>query len=236
MTLGGTYVACELVHSAILGHVVFLVRVILWKRQPHPLRQLPRRPLAHACPAACCWRPLLADRCQAAPRHKGKQDRRSRQRGTGALRPGPLGKKGRQGVPTGGCRPAGFASGQTCPLGGCSRKGSLSQVPGGPAHGPASWPWQWEEQADLDVVGEVLQRFGAYGLHGGDEAWQLVLGAGGRSLRKHVATQRAGAPATVLGRSRCAWPGLFPDASLPLTPRGCLSGTHETCELLPFTL
>lgn len=136
MTLGGTYVACELVHSAILGHVVFLVRVILWKRQPHPLRQLPRRPLAHACPAACCWRPLLADRCQAAPRHKGKQDRRSRQRGTGALRPRPLGKKGRQGVPTGGCRPAGFASGQTCPLGGRSRKGSLSQVPGGPAHAP----------------------------------------------------------------------------------------------------
>ena len=32
--MGSTYVACELMHGAILGHVVFLVRIILWKEQP----------------------------------------------------------------------------------------------------------------------------------------------------------------------------------------------------------
>lgn len=59
---GSTYVAGELVHGAILGHVVLLVRVIL-RKQPLPGRA-PKEAPPHPSPSACSWRHLLADRCQ----------------------------------------------------------------------------------------------------------------------------------------------------------------------------
>lgn len=59
---GSTYVARELVHGAVLGHVVFLVWVVLWERQPESLKQRLSRPQPVGP-----QRHLLADRCQDTP-------------------------------------------------------------------------------------------------------------------------------------------------------------------------
>lgn len=56
-SLQGTYVACELMHCAILGHVVFLVWVILRIKQSSAPR--------HSCPQ---WHQLLAGERKDAPR------------------------------------------------------------------------------------------------------------------------------------------------------------------------
>lgn len=65
---GSTYVARELVHGAILGHVVLLVWVVLWERQPESLKQLLSRPGAHPAPQPVGpQRHLLADECQDTP-------------------------------------------------------------------------------------------------------------------------------------------------------------------------
>ena len=64
---GSTYVACELVHGAILGHVVFLVRVVLWDRQPESLGQLLRMPQPTQHLSVGPQRHLLADTRQDTP-------------------------------------------------------------------------------------------------------------------------------------------------------------------------
>ena len=90
-TRGSTYIACELMHGAILGHVVFLVWIILWKKQsqlPEPaskaLRSTPGPRLS--APDATSWQ-----RGVGVPlRHTGERwDRKNRAaasplRGSGA--------------------------------------------------------------------------------------------------------------------------------------------------------
>lgn len=72
---GSTYVARELVHGAILGHVVFLVRVILWDRQPESLRQLLRMPQPTQHLSVGPPRNLLADTHQDTPSGTNKKAR-----------------------------------------------------------------------------------------------------------------------------------------------------------------
>ena len=181
-TRGSTYIACELMHGAILGHVVFLVRIILWKKQsqlPEPASKAlcstpgPRQ----SAPDATSWK-----RGVGVPlRHTG--ERWDRKNGAAAS---PLRGSGAPWVLT-----SSTASLPRALWVAWFPQEPLRQAPGGPAHSSRAADGEGEH---LDVVGKVLQCLGSNCLHGGDEAGQLVLGAGSCTLRTHMAAELSLAP------------------------------------------
>ena len=177
--------------------------------EPAPKASPPPHHPAPRPQAARSWCHLLADRSQDT-RQTQRRARRDRTSGAGVSPLGgsgaPWERKGGQWVLTG-SRP-------------------LVVLPTAPRAAAAAA----ESREHLDVVSKVFQCLGSHGLHGGDEASQLILGAGGRSLRTQ--TQSSG---TQLLAS--CFPAPHPRASpLVRSPRECLHVPRAPLKLLPLTL